>query len=82
MKFLLLLIAVFVLFWLLRGSLRRARRPPPPAPKAAEGGAPQPILACAHSGLHLPRDEALPGRGGVFCGEAHRQAFERAHPHS
>jgi uncharacterized protein len=27
--------------------------------------------------VHLPRDEALPGRGGVFCGDAHRAAFEK-----
>lgn len=79
MKFLLLLIAVFVLFWLLRGGLRRARRPPP-ASKPPPTEAPQPMLRCAHCGLHLPRDEALPGRGGVFCGAAHRAAFEQAHP--
>ena len=38
------------------------------------------MLACAHCGVHLPRDEALPGRGGVFCGDAHRAAFEKAAP--
>jgi uncharacterized protein len=38
------------------------------------------MLACAHCGVHLPRDEALPGRGGVFCSEAHRAAFEQVHP--
>ena len=81
MKLLLLLIAVFVLFLLLRGSWRRARTPPP-ASKSAEGDVPQPMLRCAHCGLHLPHDEALPGRGGVFCGDAHREAFERAHPDS
>lgn len=81
MKFLLLLIAVFVLLWLLRGSWRRARRPPP-ASAPGDASAPQAMLRCAHCGLHLPRDETLPGRGGVFCGESHRQAFERAHPDS
>lgn len=80
MKLLLLLIAVFVLFLLLRGSWRRARKPP--ASKPTEGEVPQPMLRCAQCGLHLPRDEALPGRGGVFCGDAHREAFERAHPDS
>lgn len=81
MKFLLLLMAVFVLFWLVRGSLRRMRgpRPPgPPAPGPAE--APLPMLRCAQCGLHLPRDEALPGKGGVFCGAPHRAAYEQAHP--
>ncbi|HWI11812.1 MAG TPA: PP0621 family protein [Burkholderiaceae bacterium] len=80
MKFLLLLVAVFVLLWLLRGSLQRARRPPSAPKPGAE--APQPMLSCAHCGLHLPRDEALPGRGGVFCGAAHRAAYEQAHPDS
>lgn len=77
MKFFLFLIAVFVLLWLLRGALNRrgggaaaaARRPPAPAP--------QEMIACAYCGVHLPRDEALPGRGGVFCGDAHRTAFEK-----
>jgi uncharacterized protein len=40
------------------------------------------MLACAQCGAHLPRDEALPGKGGVFCGDVHRAAFERAHPDS
>jgi uncharacterized protein len=38
------------------------------------------MLACAQCGVHLPANEALPGRGGVFCGDAHRSAFEAAHP--
>lgn len=77
MKFILILVAVLVLFWLVRSSLRRAR---PPAPEAPPAGGPQPMLACAHCGVHLPANEVLPGRGGVFCGDAHRAAFEQAHP--
>ena len=73
MKILLFLAVVFVLLWLLRGATSRRRggaaRPPP---------APQEMIACAYCGVHLPRDEALPGRGGVFCGDAHRTAFEKA----
>ena len=78
MKILIFLIAVFVLLWLLKGSISR-RMPPPRAPGAA-GTPPQPMLACAQCGVHLPVNEALPGRGGVFCGEAHRAAYEQAHP--
>ena len=80
MKLLLLLIAVFVLLWMLRGSVRRSRRPPNAGPSTP--ATPQSMLSCAQCGLHLPRDEALPGRGGVFCGAAHRAAFEQAHPDS
>ena len=81
MKLLVVIVALVVLWLLLRGLFRRARgedpssRKPPPA-------APQAMLACAHCGVHLPRDEALPGRGGVFCGEAHRAAYEEQHPNS
>ena len=77
MKFVLLLIAVAVLFWMLRGGWRRAN---PPRRTPAEASAAQTMLSCAQCGMHLPRDEALPGRGGVFCGAEHREAFEQAHP--
>jgi uncharacterized protein len=78
MKIALFLLAVVVLLWLLRGSFGRRGDAAPAARKPA--GEPQAIVACMHCGVHLPRDEALPGRGGVFCGDAHRDAFEKAHP--
>jgi len=77
MKFLLFLVAIVVLLWLLRGTFARRRTPPPAAPAKDR---PLPMLACAQCGVHLPVNEALPGRGGVFCGAAHRAAFESAHP--
>ena len=77
MKLVLLLLAVLVLVWMLRGSVRRnlPRRAEPP-PSAGM----QQMVTCAMCGVHLPRDESLPGRGGVFCDEVHRAAFEREHP--
>jgi uncharacterized protein len=78
MKIVIFLIAVVLLLWLLKRSLRRT--PPPSAKPRDPAGAPKQMLACAQCGVHLPRDEALPGRGGVFCGEAHRAEYERAHP--
>jgi uncharacterized protein len=77
MKFVLVMLAIVVLVWLLKRSFlsagSRAKPPPTVLP-------PQAMLACAQCGVHLPANEALPGRGGVFCGDAHRAAFERAHP--
>ena len=73
MKILFFLVVVFVLLWLLRGATSRRGGGAPPPPQA-----PKEMIACAHCGVHLPRDEALPGRGGVFCGDAHRAAFEKA----
>jgi uncharacterized protein len=79
MKILLFLVAVFALLWLLRGAQSRRAPPTGRSPGPAE---PQPMLACAQCGVHLPRDEALTGRGGVFCSSAHRATFEQAHPDS
>ena len=78
MKLLVFVIAVVVLLWLLRGALRVRRDSPPRRPAPPKGA--QPMLACAWCGVHMPRDDMLPGRGGMFCGEAHRAAFEKAHP--
>ena len=42
--------------------------------------APQRMAVCEHCGVHLPREDALPGLGGDFCSLAHRKAFENSHP--
>lgn len=78
MKFVLFVVAVVALLWLVKGTV--ARRMPPPSARRGNPDEPQPMVVCAQCGLHLPRNEALPGRGGVFCGEAHRADFERSHP--
>lgn len=77
MKFVLFVIALLVLLWLLKSAF--ARREPPPSRGDSSAG-PKPMVVCAHCGVHMPRDEALPGRGGVFCGELHRAEYERRHP--
>lgn len=76
MKYLILLLLLALAFFMLgarrgRPSEREARddRPAPPAQ-------PRAMLRCAECGMHLPADEALPGRGGVFCSAAHRSSFE------
>ena len=48
-----------------------ARPAPPPAPRL-----PEHMVSCAECGMHLPASDALPGRGGQFCGAAHRAAHE------
>lgn len=74
MKYLVLILVVLGVWWLLRAKGRRVD-PPTPTPKPLQS-----MVACAHCGVHLPSMEALPGRGGVFCGEAHRAAYEKDHP--
>jgi uncharacterized protein len=75
MKFLILALVVVGVLWWVRSQRQPPLPPtpsaPPPSPKNED------MVACARCGMHLPRSEALPGRGGVFCGEAHRRAFEQ-----
>lgn len=72
---LLLLLAVLAGFFYMMGAKRsrprdpEQRKPPPPA-------SPRAMLSCAECGMHMPADEALPGKGGVFCSAAHRASFE------
>ena len=80
MKYLLLIAIVLAVLFIARAARQRvANKPPPRAPDPAAEDEPM-LLACAQCGTHLPRGESLPGRGGVFCDEAHRAAYERAHP--
>jgi len=75
----LLLIALLLLYLLGLKRVRPKRSAPPPAPPAAAPVAeapPQQMVSCAECGLHLPQDEALPGRGGHFCTSEHRASFE------
>lgn len=76
MKYL-LLIAVLALVILILGFRRGRPREPEQRTPAAPPAGPKAMLRCEECGMHLPADEALPGRGGVFCSAAHRTAFER-----
>ncbi|TXC66825.1 hypothetical protein FSC37_16510 [Piscinibacter aquaticus] len=78
MKYLLLVLAVVALVWLVRGK----RRGDAPAARPQRDAEVQPMVACRQCGVHLPAHDALPGRGGVFCGEAHRAEYEKQHPAS
>ncbi len=77
MKYLLLLLVVGVALYLLLGRSRKAAEPPPTA-KPRPPTSPATMLACAHCGVHLPRDDALVDKVGLaYCGEAHRLAGPR-----
>ena len=74
MKYLLLLLILGALFFVL--GARRARPREPQGREAPPQQQPTAMLRCAECGMHLPADEALPGKGGVFCSGAHRASFE------
>lgn len=73
MKYLIFLFILGGGVWLLWRQLRRARIPPEARKKKSES-----MVQCAQCGLHLPRSEALVGKGGIFCDEPHRRIFEQS----
>jgi len=55
--------------------------PPPAAPgRRAQAPAPdsEPMVRCAHCGIHLPRSEALLQGGLTWCGPEHARLGARA----
>ena len=78
MKLLVILAAVALLVWLLRGDRRRAVKEakvqaasPSSAPRMR---GPEPMVSCAVCGLHLPATDALAGPDGrQFCSAEHRR---------
>ena len=66
-KFLLLLLAAFAV-WLLIKRLRR---------KGGTGAAPEPeseqMVTCSHCGLYLPQKEAIAEGGVFYCCAEHRR---------
>ena len=76
-----------ILFWLALGALawfawrawRGAQRdplprdaPPPVVPP------PEPIVQCAHCGVHLPASEAVRSGDAAYCSATHRDAHRSA----
>ena len=76
MKYLLVIVVVWVAFMIWRSNRRQEVERSAPPPRAHPPlGEPQAMLRCAHCGLHLPAADALPGPDGkVYCSAAHRQA--------
>ncbi|MBB4845305.1 uncharacterized protein HNP55_003852 [Paucibacter oligotrophus] len=79
LKFLFLILLLGLVFFLLGVKHSRPAQPRKEAPEPKPTAAPQDMVSCAQCGLHLPAEEALPGRGGLFCSALHRQAYEAEH---
>ncbi|MGE8500099.1 MAG: PP0621 family protein [Pseudomonas sp.] len=56
---------IIAAFWLWRRFTRPARRPAPKTDEAA------PMVRCAHCGVHLPREHALPLAERWYCTQTH-----------
>ncbi|MDB5869892.1 MAG: hypothetical protein JWP96_2224 [Polaromonas sp.] len=75
MKYLLIMALVLVVFWLWRHNRQAEKNAAPPQarPNVAAGQAVTEIVACEVCHVHLPQSEALIGRSGFYCSEAHRR---------
>ena len=82
MKYLVLfaLLAVVYLLWKHQRTQERGGREggtrPPPAGAARQAASPQEMVRCPVCALHLPHTDAVAGRTGQYCSEAHRQQAE------
>jgi uncharacterized protein len=81
LKYLVVALVVVVVLWLMFGLPRRKPKPPQrggqPAAPGRRGGPPEPMLTCAHCGMHLPRGDALIAAGQAYCCAEHRDAGPR-----
>ncbi len=78
MKYLLVLAVVLVAFYVWRHNRiadRSADAPPPKRPRPP--AAPAIMVACRECGTHLPENEAVQGREGVYCSAEHRRQKEK-----
>lgn len=82
-KYLLLALLIVWLIYASPWSRSRANASSTPHKKSAPTDKPQQMVACAHCGVHLPAQDALPGpQAGAgapryFCSEDHRLAASR-----
>ena len=74
MKYLLLLLAIVVAYWLIKAHQRKKTRPGAGADgrRAAED-----MVRCAHCGVHLPRSESLPSGPVFYCTPEHRRLHQQ-----
>lgn len=73
MKLLMILLLVLVGVWLWRSKRQAApqRKPPPPTSVA-----PVAMVRCALCAVHLPVNEAVQGKKGLYCCAEHLQRAE------
>lgn len=78
MKFLLVLAVLMVAFWVWRNNRQQDGAGTPGPAQRRTPPRPANMVACAHCAMHLPEDEAVPGRSGSYCCHEHRRQAEEA----
>jgi uncharacterized protein len=70
----LLVVAVFIVVYLILRSYRGRVEAPPPAAAAKHG---EDMVRCRICGVHLPKSEAVTSRGEIYCSKEHLQLADR-----
>ena len=68
-KVILLVLGLLLVYWVLKGYLRRVDRAGPKPPAA--GG--EDMVQCARCGVHLPRSESITTQGMSYCSPEHQR---------
>ena len=71
-KLILLALAVWVVYRLVKSYGRRIKQEDEPKPEVGED-----MVRCAHCGVHLPRSESIVSHGESFCTNEHRQLHQK-----
>ena len=66
-RLIVLILLVVLAVWLIRRALRGSTPGKAQGKPALQGD----LVACARCGVHLPRAEAHPAAGLLYCGEEH-----------
>jgi len=70
MKYLVLFVVVIVGLMLIKKS-QQSRNVPPPNPPRKAPRVPEPMLPCAHCGVHSPASRCVMRDGKPYCSEEH-----------
>jgi len=76
MKYLLALLLVVIAWHIWRGKRVQNARPAPKKTLAQ----PEPMVHCAHCGVHFPQSDAISHRGKQYCSQAHLAAASNTTP--
>jgi uncharacterized protein len=74
LKFLLLVLGLFVVYWIFKAYKRKVSHGPKP-PAAASGA--EDMVRCAQCGVHMPRSEGLMSGQAFYCTPEHRQLHQK-----
>jgi len=74
-----LVIAVFIVFYLLLRNHAKKQDAVPPGAASKHGSSRigEDMVRCSVCGVHLPTSEAVTSRGDFYCGKEHLQLADR-----